>query len=172
MASLSKKQQLVVDAPLEAMAVVACAGSGKTKTAVSRLAKIRGEQNHSRSHVALLSFSNVAVDTFKQSYTENALHDFGGLASSRVTIDTFDGFITSHILRPHAYRTMGCNRVPFLISGTEPFLYTDKYQYWYSPTPGVNRPVAGATINNIAVEIVDDDFVCSASTILSGSRQL
>jgi superfamily I DNA/RNA helicase len=157
-ASLSKKQQLVVDAPLEALAVVACAGSGKTKTAVSRLAKIRSEQGQSRSHVALLSFSNVAVDTFKQSYTENALHDFGGLASSRVTIDTFDGFITSHILRPHAYRTMGCNRVPFLISGTEPFLYNDKFQYWYSPTPGVNRPVAGATIDKISVGIVDNNF--------------
>ena len=158
MASLSKKQQLVVDAPLEAMAVVACAGSGKTKTAVSRLAAIRKKQDQSRSHVALLSFSNVAVDTFKQSYTENALHDFGGLASSRVTIDTFDGFITSHILRPHAYRSMGCNRVPFLISGTEPFLYTDTYKYWYSPTPGVNRPIVGASIGNISVGISGDDF--------------
>jgi superfamily I DNA/RNA helicase len=156
--SLSKKQQLVIDAPLEAMAVVACAGSGKTKTAVSRLAKIRSEQDQSRSHVALLSFSKVAVETFKQSYTENALHDFGGLASSRVTIDTFDGFITSHILRPHAYRSMGCNRVPFLISGTESFLYTDKYKYWYSPTPGVNRPVVGATIDKISVGIVGNDF--------------
>jgi superfamily I DNA/RNA helicase len=140
------------------MAVVACAGSGKTKTAVSRLAKIRSEQDQSRSHVALLSFSKVAVETFKQSYTENALHDFGGLASSRVTIDTFDGFITSHILRPHAYRSMGCNRVPFLISGTESFLYTDKYKYWYSPTPGVNRPVVGATIDKISVGIVGNDF--------------
>lgn len=158
MVSLSKKQQLVIDAPLEAMAVVACAGSGKTKTAVSRLAKIRSEQDQSRSHVALLSFSKVAVETFKQSYTENALHDFGGLASSRVTIDTFDGFITSHILRPHAYRSMGCNRVPFLISGTESFLYTDKYKYWYSPTPGVNRPVVGATIDKISVGIVGNDF--------------
>jgi superfamily I DNA/RNA helicase len=155
---LSNKQQLVVDAPLEAMAVVACAGSGKTKTAVCRLAKIRSVQDQSRSHVALLSFSNVAVDTFKQSYAENALLDFGGLASARVTIDTFDGFITSHILRPHAYRTMGCNRVPFLISGTEPFLFNDKYQYWYSPAPGDNRPVAGPVINKISVEIVGNDF--------------
>ena len=155
---LSKKQQLVVGAPLEAMAVVACAGSGKTETAVNRLAKIRSDQVQFRSHVALLSFSNVAVDTFKKSYAENALFDFGGLASSRLTIDTFDGFITSHILRPHAYRTMGCNRVPFLVSGTEPFLFNDKYKYWYSPTPGDNRPIVGAAINKVSVEIVKNDF--------------
>lgn len=158
MANLSKKQQQIVDAPLEAMAVVACAGSGKTKTAVSRLAKIRKEQDQSRSHVALLSFSNVAVDTFKQSYTESTFHDFGGLASSRLTIDTFDGFITSHILRPHAHRSMRCSRVPFLLSGTEPFLNSDKYKYWYSPTPGNNRPVVGTSIDKICVGLAGNEF--------------
>lgn len=158
MVELSEKQKLVVDAQLKGMAVVACAGSGKTKTAVSRLAKIRSDLGQSRSHVALLSFSNIAVDTFRQLYTESVLTELGGLASSRVTIDTFDGFITRYILRPHAYRTMGCNKVPFLITGTEPFLFNDKYKYWYSPTLGDNRPIAGPAINNISVDIANNDF--------------
>lgn len=158
MTALSKKQQAAVDAPLEPMAVIACAGSGKTKTAVQRLAKIRRDLNSSRSHVALLSFSNVAVDTFKRSYSETALHDLSGLGTDRVAIDTFDGFITNHILRPHAYRTMSCNRVPFLITGSEPFLLNEQFKFWYSTSTGDNRPVIGAEINNISIAVTDKGF--------------
>ncbi len=152
MDKLSDQQQFIVDAPLVPISVVACAGSGKTKTAVERLVKIREELSHSRSHVALLSFSNIAVNTFRNVY-------FGRSSlyiNNRVTIDTFDSFITSNILRPHAYRTMGSNRVPFLLTGSEPFLQNKKLKYWYEPSPTTKRSVEGVGINDIVVSISND----------------
>ena len=154
MDKLSDQQQTIVDAPLNSMSVVACAGSGKTKTAVQRLAKIRRDLGHSRSHVALLSFSNIAVNTFREAYSENSILDANNAINNRVTIDTFDGFITSNILRPHAYRTMRCNRVPFLLTGMEPFLQNQKFKYWYEQSTD-KRSVEGAGIKDIVANIND-----------------
>ncbi|ABR91719.1 ATP-dependent DNA helicase [Janthinobacterium sp. Marseille] len=119
---LSAEQQAIINAPLAPLAVIACAGSGKTATAVRRLVEMRRLLADSRARVALLSFSNVAVDTFRQSYQTLAQTLPNGAGRSRVDFETLDGFITSHILRPHAYRTMGSQRAAFLVTGTEPFL--------------------------------------------------
>ena len=51
-------------------------------------------------------------------------------ARSRVCIETFDSFITTKILRPHASRTMGCDCMPFLLTGAEDFLANSQYQFW------------------------------------------
>ncbi len=72
--------------------------------------------------IALLSFSNVAVNTFRRDYFALIRSDPAGSRSSKVEIDTVDGFITTNIIRPHASQVMGCERVPYLVSGTEPFL--------------------------------------------------
>lgn len=72
--------------------------------------------------VALLSFSNVAVDTFRKDYSVLARSQSTVPHSLAVEIDTVDGFITSNILRPHAYRSMGAPRTAFLVQGKEPFL--------------------------------------------------
>jgi hypothetical protein len=156
MSELSEQQQVVVNAPLVSMAVVACAGSGKTKTAVQRLSTIREKISQSRSHVALLSFSNVAVNTFREAYLERSNNT--NVSKKRVTIDTFDGFITSNILRPHAYRTMGCKRSPFLLTASENFLQNRKFKYWYEFSPTIMRSVEGSGINNIVVNL-DKDVV-------------
>jgi superfamily I DNA/RNA helicase len=156
-AELSDQQQAIVDAPLKSMAVVACAGSGKTKTAVQRLFMIREELDQSRSHVALLSFSNIAVDTFREAYSDRSNSSSTSTSKNRVTIDTFDGFITSNILRPHAYRTMGCKRSPFLLTGSEPFLLNNKFKYWYESSPTTRRSVEGSGINDIVVNFDNDD---------------
>lgn len=158
MGELSDQQQVIVDEPLVTMSVVACAGSGKTKTAVQRLAKIREELGNSRSHVALLSFSNVAVNTFREAYSGHSHSGSNGAINNRVTIDTFDGFITSNILRPHSYRTMGCNRIPFLLTGSEPFLQNKKFKYWYEPSPITKFCVEGSGINNIVVNVDNDNI--------------
>lgn len=158
---LSGQQQAIIDAPLGAMSVVACAGSGKTKTAVQRLAKIKEELNQTRSHVALLSFSNVAVNTFKEARSKNSIPNINGVHNTRITIDTFDGFITSNILRPHAYRSMGCVRTPFLLTGSEPFLQNDKFKFWYTSTSSKNLPIQGNQLNDVVVNIDNDDFVFS-----------
>jgi hypothetical protein len=118
---LSPEQRDIVDLPLGPIAVTACAGSGKTKTAVHRLAAMR--QRHEGSGlVALLSFSNAAVDAFRKEYAA-LLRNLPAVGrSSAVEIDTMDGFITSNVLRPHGHRVMKCDRPPYLVEGREGFL--------------------------------------------------
>lgn len=123
MTRLSPEQEAIVALPLGPIAVTACAGSGKTRTAVRRLAAMRRLHANERSLVALLSFSNVAVETFRNEYS--AAMRSQGSASKRdraVEIDTMDGFITTNVLRPHGHRVMGCSCTPFLVEGREPFL--------------------------------------------------
>ncbi|WP_321029390.1 UvrD-helicase domain-containing protein [Cronobacter sakazakii] len=119
---LSKQQRDIIDAPLGPIAVTACAGSGKTETAIRRLIAVREKMETSRGRVVLLSFSNVAVNTFNRGYAglASALPD--DINRRRVEVDTLDGFFTKHILRPHAYRTMDTDRAAYLVSGSEPFL--------------------------------------------------
>lgn len=120
-ARLSTEQQAIVDLPLCPIAVSACAGSGKTRTAVNRLAAMRGRYE-GRGLVALLSFSNVAVDTFRKEYAA-LLRGMPAIGrSAAVEIDTMDGFITNNVLRPHGHRVMGCSRAPYLVEGREGFL--------------------------------------------------
>jgi len=114
------EQQAIIGAELVAQRVIACAGSGKTATIVRRLAEVRRRLGHSRQHVALLSFSNVAVDTFREEYVRLTA-EMPGL-SSRVLISTMDAFVTSHLIAPHAGTVMACDRQPFLVQGHEPFL--------------------------------------------------
>lgn len=118
----SDEQLAIIGAQLSPMSVIACAGSGKTLTAVRRLAQMRRQLGHHRGRVALLSFSNVAVDTFRQSYQSLIKDGSVGCARSRVETDTLDGFITGNVLRPHAYRTMGAKQAAFLVTGSESFL--------------------------------------------------
>jgi AAA domain len=120
------EQQAIIDAPLKSLAVVACPGSGKTTTAVRRVAEVRRrlEIAGSRGHVALLSFSNIAVDTFRDEYRQ--LRGCDG-DSDRVVIQTVDSFLTTFILRPHGSRAMNCTRTPYLVLGTEPFLYNFRF---------------------------------------------
>lgn len=122
MTELSAEQLAIINAPLEPMSVVACAGSGKTRTAVRRLAEIRKRLGDHRGRVALLSFSNVAVDTFRQSYQSLAQELSSGIFRDRVEIETLDGFITGNVLRSHAHRTMGATQAAYLVTGGESFL--------------------------------------------------
>ena len=153
MSKLSAEQLAIIDAPLEPLSVVACAGSGKTRTAVERLADIRRRLGDHRGRVALLSFSNVAVDTFRQSYQTLLQGIPSGMARDRVDIDTLDGFITSHVLRPHAYRTMGCDRTPFLIAGTEPFLKNKDFTFWVRPGSTDDFPVQPGDLHKVVVNM-------------------
>lgn len=118
---LSERQREIVGLPLGPISVTACAGSGKTKTAVHRVAKIRRELVDPHGLVALLSFSNVAVDTFRRDYAALSRSGETAGALDRVEIDTVDGFITANILRPHGHLVMKCDCVPYLVSGAEPF---------------------------------------------------
>jgi superfamily I DNA/RNA helicase len=148
MSKLSKKQKEIVNAPLESFSTQACAGSGKTRTAVARVQKIRELVGEQRTHVLLLSFSNVAVQTFKEAFSKQTGAQVGNLVNSRISIETFDSFLTSNILRPHAYRTKECDRTPFLVSGSERFLLNDDYTFWYESSPR-NIPIRGSELSKL-----------------------
>src|SRR5258706_15704374 len=92
MSDPSPQQKDVIEEAHSAMSVISCAGSGKTFTAVRRVDAIRSLIRAGRGHVALLSFSNVAVDVFGKSYLED-LGTRNQAGRSRVCIETFDGFI-------------------------------------------------------------------------------
>lgn len=124
----SDEQLQVIGAPIAPMSVIACAGSGKTFTAVRRLAQMRRQLGDDRGRVALLSFSNVAVDTFRREYQSLVQDVPSRVAYGRVEIDTLDTFITGNVLRPHAYRTMGAQQAAFLVMGGEAFLGGFRFQ--------------------------------------------
>lgn len=142
MNELSLEQRAIVDAPMAPLAVIACAGSGKTGTAVHRVVEMRRRLGDKRGRVALLSFSNVAVEMFRNGYQSLAQVLPAGAGRSRVDIDTLDGFITANVLRPHAYRTMGATQTAFLVVGSEPFL--NGFTYWTGqyPLPATKIQVA------------------------------
>ena len=117
----TEEQRAIIDADLVSLAVVACPGSGKTTTAVRRLKEIRRRLAGSRGYVALLSYSNVAVDTFRDEY--RLLTGRSG-DEDRVVFHTVDSFIATYLLRPHGSRIMNCSRTPFVVLGGEPFLAT------------------------------------------------
>ena len=134
---LSDEQKDIINAPLEPIAVTACAGSGKTATAIRRLIAVRQKMENSRGRVVLLSFSNVAVNTFNKGYAQLASNLPDDANRKRVEVDTLDGFFTQHVLRPHAYRTMSSGQAAYLVSGTEPFLAN--FKYW--PEEGRPTPI-------------------------------
>jgi len=136
MSTLTPEQQDVVDAPMVPLCVIACAGSGKTKTAVHRLVRMRCDLGEARGRVALLSFSNVAVDTFRKAYDDLASSLPSSAGRSRVDIDTLDSFITTNIIRPHGHRTMKSARAAFLVTGGEAFLEGFKF-----PTSSFPQPI-------------------------------
>lgn len=127
MSGLTPEQLRVVDAPMVPLCVIACAGSGKTKTAVHRVVQMRRNLGEARGRVALLSFSNVAVDTFRKAYEDLASSLSPSAGRSRVDIDTLDGFITTNVIRPHGHRTMKSSRAAFLVTGNETFLENFKF---------------------------------------------
>ena len=153
MTQASTEQLQIIGAPLAPMSVIACAGSGKTFTAVRRLAQMRHQLGNHRGRVALLSFSNVAVDTFRREYQQLTRDAPGGSGHDRVEIDTLDGFITSNVLRPHAYRTMGCDRAPFLVAGTETFLQNRDFKFWAQPAGKQAFPVNPTDLQKIVVNL-------------------
>lgn len=163
MSALTPEQQAVVDAPMAPLCVIACAGSGKTKTAVQRLVQVRRNLGNARGRVALLSFSNVAVDTFHKAYIVLARDLPAGVDRDRVEIDTLDGFITSTILRPHGHRTMGSSQTANLVTGGEAFLGGFTFKTPTYPLPITELHVAFVAgeecfyyTRNNTVELVDN----------------
>lgn len=120
MSAISSQQKIVIERPPSKLCVTACAGSGKTRTVVHRVEHLSRLLSEGRGRVALLSYSNVAVETFQKDY--KALLKTKPTATRRceVEIATLDGFFGNNVLGPHAHRAMGCSRRAYLVSD-EPF---------------------------------------------------
>ena len=127
---LSAEQRPIVNCQDKSVCVVACAGSGKTVTAVYRVEHLRRRLSGRRGRVALLSFSNAAVEAFLGATRRGETAGRPRLRGLPPTIATFDAFLTTYVLRPHAHRTMNCQRTPFLVQGAEPFLRNKQFQFW------------------------------------------
>jgi superfamily I DNA/RNA helicase len=165
MSALTPEQQAVVDAPMVPLCVVACAGSGKTKTAVHRLVQMRRNLGDARGRVALLSFSNVAVDTFRKAYNDLASSLPSGAGRSRVDIDTLDGFITTNIIRPHGHRTMMSALPAFLVTGSEAFLEGFKFSTSSFPQPITSLHLAFVSGDEVFFHLYNDQIeLVDAST--------
>ena len=149
----SPEQLQIIEAPLAPLSVIACAGSGKTFTAVRRLIQMCRQLGYYRGRIALWSFSNVAMETFRQVYQSLTRDVPVGVAYDRVEIGTLDSFITGNVLRPHAYRTMGCDRVPFLLTGNEPFLQNRDFKFWAQPAEGKAFPVNPTDLHKVVVDL-------------------
>jgi len=163
---LSEEQKNIIEAPLGALAVTACAGSGKTETAIRRLIVVRHMMKDDRGRVVLLSFSNVAVNTFNKGFKELASALPSDVNRKRVEVDTLDGFFTKHVLRPHAYRTMGANQAAYLVSGTEPFLAG--FRYW--PEEGHPLPVKELKVGIKDGAIIFFTHIRNVVTILDAKK--
>ncbi|MGF6369670.1 superfamily I DNA/RNA helicase [Paraburkholderia sp. RAU6.4a] len=129
----TKEQQAILDAELVPIKVIACAGSGKTATAVRRLVEVRRRMSASKGFAVLLSYSNVAVDTFRTEYA--AVSSQYENLSDRVLICTVDSFIANNILAAHAAQVMNCTCRPFLVHGRERFLENSTYSVFDGTRP-------------------------------------
>ncbi|MGH8060574.1 MAG: UvrD-helicase domain-containing protein [Pseudoxanthomonas sp.] len=163
MTKISDEQLQIIGAQLAPMSVIACAGSGKTFTAVRRLAEMRRQLGDHRGRVALLSFSNVAVDTFRQSYRKLIQDTPAGISQDRVEIDTLDSFITGNILRPHAYRTMGAKQAAFLVMGGEAFLNGFKFKTQTYPRD-ITKMQVGINNGDVYFYYADNDTTHKLNT--------
>lgn len=152
---LSEQQQIIVDSKPESMCIIACAGSGKTETAIRKLIKLRTEMANHRGYIALLSFTNTAIKTFRDGYYGSVQKNIDRFRN-RVCIQTLDSFITTNILHPHSFHIMGCKSSPFLISGKEAFLNNSSFTYWYETETGDKRPVPKEDINNVTIGVKDN----------------
>lgn len=143
----TEEQRTAIEDDLVSQAIVACAGSGKTMSAVRRVIEIRRRMKQKKGYVALLSYSNVAVDTFRAEYKRLA-RSYPGL-SDRIVIATVDSFITTNILLPHSQCSMGCTGRPFLVQGEEPWLEGFKFKNGSYPVP----------VKRLAVSVENNDLV-------------
>ncbi len=121
MTALSPQQQTVVESPPGKLCVTACAGSGKTRTIVYRVEHLSQLLAAERGRIALLSYSNVAVETFQKDYQALVTTRPTATRCCKVEIATLDSFFGNNVLGPHGHRAMGTDRQSYLVSD-EPFL--------------------------------------------------
>ncbi len=92
---LTEQQELVANHPSEAF-VMACPGAGKTETILRRV-KLLSNSHSSRKGMAVVSFTNSAVDEFKERSGKNATTPYLEYPGF---IGTLDSFVRQFIFTP------------------------------------------------------------------------
>lgn len=94
-------------------AVKACPGSGKTYTVAARFADIMTKWEMHHRGMALLSFTNVALEEIDHKLRT----EFGFIRGIQYPhfLGTLDNFLNKHIFLPFGSLEMGCNKRPLLI---------------------------------------------------------
>jgi superfamily I DNA/RNA helicase len=156
----TEEQRTAIEDELVSQAIIACAGSGKTTSAVRRVIEIRRKMKQRKGYVALLSYSNVAVDTFRAAYERLAI-GYPGL-SDRVVIATVDSFVATNILLPHGQRSMGCTGRPFLVHGGEPWLEGFKFHNGSYPI----------SVSRLAVSLEGNEFAYSDGSFYGAPKSI
>ena len=133
-----------------AISVSACPGSGKTWTA-SRLFVNRAKNKKNRySGIALLSHTNIAVETFKN----RILEIDASLDVDRINyVGTIDSFVEKYLISPFYYLFHKQERRPFFFGFDRDSITLSKYQ------ANTQYPVC---VNNIRCFIEDNGLIYKA----------
>jgi DNA helicase-2/ATP-dependent DNA helicase PcrA len=102
---LTKRQQDIVDAPGNFL-LLACPGSGKTRAAAHRVARLIGEPS---TKVAVCSYTNVGADRLGVMLTR----DLGTVLSQHHFLGTIHGFLLRYVVYPYAH-AVGALQGPFV----------------------------------------------------------
>lgn len=107
--------------------VKACPGSGKTLCVSERIIRFINEHENKQSGLAILSFTNVAIDEINERYEKET--------NEKIVyphfIGTIDSFINKYIFLPFGHLVMNCKKRPILVG--EPYapwhhkFYNDKF---------------------------------------------
>lgn len=114
------EQRGAINHPDATWVLQACPGSGKTKTAALRVGHLLQGWPHKHRGIALLSHTNVAVESFTTAFRRLGLNQ---AMSYPHFVGTLDSFIAKYILLPFGHRVMECSRPPILIEGREHFTH-------------------------------------------------
>src|ERR1700759_1930295 len=105
---LTKRQQEIVDAPGN-FVLLACPGSGKTRAAAHRIARLISEP---ATKLAVCSYTNVGADRLGSMLTR----DLGIVLGPEHFLGTIHTFLLRYIVYPYAH-TLGAQQGPFVREG-------------------------------------------------------
>ncbi|MBY0449626.1 MAG: ATP-dependent helicase [Cyanobacteria bacterium] len=120
----TEEQRSAINHPDAAWVLQACPGSGKTKTAALRVGHLLQSWPDKHRGIALLSHTNVAVESFTSAFRRLGLNR---AMTYPHFVGTLDSFIAKFLILPFGHIVMGCSKAPILLEGDEHFL-TSSYQ--------------------------------------------
>ena len=139
---LTAEQQAFAGLPLECF-VTACPGAGKTRTIVARVKRIRAALPP-RKGIAVLSFTNSAVDSFTERCREDGVEVVLRLPNF---VSTFDGFVRHFLVLPFGIAL--CAKRPVIVDSWKSLNVEVRLRGAHSYWLGVSLDLFDAATNTI-----------------------